>query len=88
MSQHFTNDGMSLGVSVELPIMVIDCPSAIAGRSGNSGNWCTYFYHYFTQHDYQVVMSRIDVQSLNLSAADKVLCRDLSFSLNFKESWG
>ena len=33
-------------------------------------------------------MSRIDVQSLNLSAADKVLCRDLSFSLNFKESWG
>ncbi len=33
-------------------------------------------------------MSRIDVQTLNLSAADKVLCRDLSFSLNFKESWG
>ena len=33
-------------------------------------------------------MSRIDVQSLNLSTGDKVLCRDLTFSLNFKESWG
>jgi len=33
-------------------------------------------------------MSRIDVQSLNLSAADKVLCRDLSFSLNHRECWG
>ena len=33
-------------------------------------------------------MSRIDVQSLNLSTADKVLCRDLSFSLNYRECWG